>query len=143
MDFDPVWVPQRRSSTMKNCTKTASIANESLNTYGNMNVLPQAMATVCVPPVPFTVHDGMVRCGIDDTICFQGGTNMERIATGLFGDSFEAYLDKTFLEPMDDFKSFSKIPMNAGRIQLMPDVKNKVKGYVQWVRDEIRLGTRG
>ena len=89
---------------------------------------------------PQTVHDAMVICGVDDDLQYQGLTKAQRMATNLFDDEFDTCMDKTFDELDNDFKSFSDLATAQGQIRLLPGVKNKIKAFVQWVRDEKRLG---
>ena len=49
-------------------------------------------------------------------------------------------MDKTFEELDADFKSYSELTANEGRLRFSPGIKRNVKAFIQWTRDEIRLG---
>ena len=98
-------------------------------------------AAAMIPPAPtFTVREGMVSCGIDDAMAYHGETNAERMASDVFGDTFETCLDKSFEELDADFKTYSDLTVTQGQIRLSPGVKRNVRAFIQWVRDEVRLG---
>jgi len=100
------------------------------------------MAAVPAPPPVFTVRDAMVSCGINDVALFNGDTSAERIAFDVFGDTFATCLDKTFEELDGDFKTYAELTVMQGQIRLTPSIKRNVRAFVQWVRDETRLGRR-
>ena len=90
--------------------------------------------------VPYTVRIGMVECGVDDIVLFNGQTAAARLAEDLFDDNFETCLDKTHEEIDADFKTYSDLSQTQGQIRLLPGVKRNIKAFIQWVRDELRLG---
>ena len=96
------------------------------------------MAAV-LPPV-FTVHDAMVAAGVDDTDNFAGQSSAERLAEDLFDNDFTTCMDKSQDDIESDFKSFSVLTQAQGQIRMIPRVKKRIKAFVQWTRDEIRLG---
>lgn len=87
--------------------------------------------------VPYTVRIGMVECGVDDIVLFNGQTAAARLAEDLFDDNFETCLDKTHEEIDAAYSDFSQA---QGQIRLLPSVKRNIKAFIQWVRDELRLG---
>ena len=93
-----------------------------------------------VLPQVFTIHDAMVASGVDDTDNFDGQSSAERLAEDLFGDDFTACMDKTHEDLESDFKSFSSLTQLQGQIRLIPRVKKRIKAFIQWTRDEIRMG---
>jgi len=91
------------------------------------------------PPV-FTVLDAIIACGVDNNALFDGHTAAQRIATDLFDDSYVSTMDKTWEELDIDFKSYTDLTQHQGQIRLLPGIKRNLKGLIQWVRDETRLG---
>jgi len=81
----------------------------------------------------FTVEDALVRCGVQDF-------DAAELAGGLFVDDFKTCMDKTFEELNIDFKGYSDLTQAQGQIRLAPSVKNKIRAFIQWVRDEYRMG---
>ena len=87
-----------------------------------------------------TVIDGMVACGMDHDALFQDETQAQRLATDIFGNQFSACLDVTFKELDEHFKTYTDLTAAQGRIQIRPGVRKNIKAFVQWTRDELRLG---
>lgn len=87
----------------------------------------------------YTVKQAMEACGVDTTL-FEGLTRAERLATDMFNDDFRTCMDKTFEEIDADFKTYSDLTVAQGQIRLLPGVKTRIKAFVQWARDEIRMG---
>lgn len=88
-----------------------------------------------------TVREALTFCGIPDgPPLFNNQTQAERMAEGLFSDSFEECMDKSLKQLSEDFAAFSDLPVNAGRIRLVPTVPKKVRAFMQWTRDMIRTG---
>jgi hypothetical protein len=101
-----------------------------------------AIPPQAIPPVPpvFTVYDGMVVCGLNDDNVFDGDTPSVHIAADLFGDDFATCMDKGFTELDSEFKTYSDLTTAQGQVRLLPGTKRNIKAFVQWVRDERRLG---
>ena len=87
-----------------------------------------------------TVADAMIACGVDHDVLFQDETQAQRLATDIFGNQFTACLDVTFKELDEHFKTYSDLTAAQGRIQTRPGVRKNIKAFVQWARDELRLG---
>ena len=87
-----------------------------------------------------TVVDAMVACGLDHDVLFQDETQAQRLATDIFGNQFTACLDVTFKELDEHFKTYTDLTAAQGRIQTRPGVRKNIKAFVQWTRDELRLG---
>ena len=92
-----------------------------------------------LPPV-FTVFDAMVSSGVNATDNFQGRSSDQRIAADIFEDDFTTSINKTYKDLDDDLKTFSSLTAAQGQIRLLPGVKKRIKAFIQWVRDQIRLG---
>ena len=92
-----------------------------------------------LPPV-YTVFDAMVLSGANDGDSFQGRSSAQRIATDIFEDDFNTSMDKTYKDLDDDLKMFSSLTAMQGQIRLLPGVKKRIKAFIQWARDQIRLG---
>eukprot|EP00978_Attheya_sp_CCMP212_P037579 scaffold178764_cov38-Attheya_sp.AAC.1 len=92
-------------------------------------------------PIPaFDVHQAMTACGINDVDLFDGDTAAARMALDMFNNSFHSCMDKTFDEVDQDFKSYSSLTIAQGQIRLSPGIRMRVKAFIQWTRDEVRLG---
>lgn len=85
------------------------------------------------PPL-YTVKDAITDCGVEDEL------DAQLIAADIFNDDFATCKDKTFTELDTDFKTFAQLDEDDGGIVLLPGVKNRIKAFVQWVRDEFRYG---
>jgi hypothetical protein len=92
-----------------------------------------------LPPV-FQVVDAMIACGVSNAIVYLGDTEAERIAEGILNDDFMSCMDKTFEEIDSDLKTYSSLARTRGQISLLPGMKRNLKAFVQWTRDEVRLG---
>jgi hypothetical protein len=92
-----------------------------------------------IPPA-FTVYNAMVACGVNDAALFDGDRPAERIAAKLFGDDFATCMDKGFLAIDYEFKTYLDLTANQGQIRLLPGTKRNIKAFIQWARDERRLG---
>lgn len=86
-----------------------------------------------------TVLDGLVLCGIPNANNFNGQTQAARVATDLFANDFVAVKNKTFKELDDDMSAFADLAVGAGRMRFQPGVKHRVRAFIQWTRDEIRM----
>ena len=93
-----------------------------------------------LPPPLNTVYNAMILCGVDDNANFNGETAAQRIAAEVFDDDFASCMDKTLPELDDDFKSYSSLTAQNGQIRLNPGVKKRIKAFIQWSRDQIRVG---
>ena len=82
----------------------------------------------------------ITACGVNDAAQWNGQTKAERIAFDIFDDKFEMAMDKTMEEIDADFKSYSELPTNQGQIRLTPGTKTKIRAFIQWSKDQIRMG---
>ena len=87
-----------------------------------------------------TVVDAMVTCGLDHDAVFQEETQAQRLASDIFGNQFSACLDVTFKELDEHFKTYGDFTAAQGRIQIRVGARKNIKAFVQWTRDELRLG---
>ena len=67
-------------------------------------------------------------------------TQAQRIADDIFDNRFASCMDITFKELDDHFKTYSDLTIAQGQICLCPGPHKNIKAFVQWTRDEIRLG---
>ena len=88
----------------------------------------------------YTVHDGMVLCGIDNETLFQDQTPAERFASDIFSNSFSMCLDKTMEEVNNDIKQYSSLTQAQGQIRITPGNRQNIQAFMQWVRDMLRTG---
>ena len=99
------------------------------------------MAAVApVQPVIYTVLDGMILCGVNNTANFIGQTPAERFANDIFMGTFESMRDKSFEELDADFKSYSDLTQLQGQIRILPMVKRNIKALVHWSQGQYRMG---
>ena len=89
---------------------------------------------------PFTVLDAIVACGVDNAARFDGNTAAQRIATDIFDDDFQTCMDKDRKELDEDLRSYSQLTIAQGQIRLQPGIKKRVRAFIQWSRDMIRIG---
>ena len=89
---------------------------------------------------PFTVLDAIAACGVDNAILFNGNTAAQRVATDIFDDDFETCMDKDLKELDEDLKSYSQLTLAQGQIRLQPGIKKRIRAFIQWSRDMIRVG---
>jgi len=95
---------------------------------------------VPIVPVTFTVRDALAACGVNDATLFDNETAAERLAEDMFDDSFESCKDKTDDELDGDFKTYSALTATQGQIRLLPGTKRAIKAFLQWTKDELRMG---
>ena len=88
-----------------------------------------------------TVRSALVLCGVNDAPpLWEQMTDAQRIASDLFDDDFNTCMDKTFSDLDEDWKTYSNVTQAQGQIRLLPGVKKKIRAFIQWTRDRIRLG---
>jgi hypothetical protein len=87
-----------------------------------------------------TVTDAMEACGVDHVLLFTDETQAQRLANDIFDDLFTTCLDVTFKELDEHFKTYSDLTAAQGQIRVRPGVRKNIKAFVQWARDELRLG---
>ena len=87
-----------------------------------------------------TVRMAMTICGFDDALVVAGSTAAERIATELFSNDFATCMDKSYKDIDDDLDTFFHIAQNQGHVRALPGVVRNLKAFVQFARDEIRMG---
>lgn len=90
--------------------------------------------------IPGTVLNALIACGVDNVALFLGETQAQRIADDIFDDTFTSCMDVTFKELDDHFKTYSDLTAAQGQIRIRPGTRKNIKAFVQWTRDEIRLG---
>jgi hypothetical protein len=87
-----------------------------------------------------TVIDAMVACGVDHVALFMDETQAQRLAADIFGGQFSSCLDITFKVLDEHFKTYSDLTVAQGQIHVRPGTRKNIKAFVQWTRDELRLG---
>lgn len=90
------------------------------------------IANVDLPPV-FTVADAMILCGLNEA-------DAARVAAEVFNDDFTTTMDKSFKDLDKDIQSYSSLTVAEGRIRVNPGIKQKLRAFIQWSRDRIRMG---
>jgi hypothetical protein len=90
--------------------------------------------------IVFTVLDALIACGVDNVTLFQNETAAQRLTDDVFDDQFTTCQDLTFKELDDHFKTYSELTVQQGQIRIRPGTRKNIKAFVQWTRDELRLG---
>jgi hypothetical protein len=98
------------------------------------------MANIFMEAGGMTVLDAMVACGVEHDALFMDKTQAQRLANDIFDDRFDSCLDITFKELDDHFKTYSDLTVAQGQIRVRPGTRKNIKAFVQWTRDELRLG---
>ena len=92
------------------------------------------MADIAPPlPVPLTVINAMTASGLnlDDATIF---------ATQIFMDDFynlQRYLERIY---QGRTQYVSILTIAQGKIRLLPEIKQKIKAFTQWIKDQFWLG---
>ena len=89
-----------------------------------------------------TVATALALCGVDtdmNNIIFNGSTTSVRIANEIFDDSFDTFMDITFEELDDHWKTYATLTVADGKVCLRPPTKSNIKALVQWVGDRVRM----
>ena len=81
-----------------------------------------------LPPV-FTVHEAIIASGVNNTDNFNGQSSAVPIAEDMFEDDFSTYMNKTYGDIDNDFKTFSSLTVAQGQIHLLPGVKKRIKVF--------------
>ena len=89
---------------------------------------------------PLTVANETFICGIDIPTLFQGDSQAERISREVFDDDFVSCIDKTVKELDNCWKLYSTLTSANGQIHLNLRQKNNFKSFIQWTREQYRLG---
>lgn len=87
-----------------------------------------------------TVQDAMILCGVNNTDRYEDRTPAQRIAEDVFNNDFLTCMDKSFIDLESDFKTYSSLTLAQGQLRFSPGIKNRVKAFVQWTRNLIRMG---
>ena len=98
------------------------------------------MADLLMMDDGMTVVDAMIACGLDHDNLFMDQTQAQRFASDVFDDLFTSCLDVTFKELDDHFKTYGDLTIAQGQIRVCPGTRKNIKAFVQWTRDELRLG---
>ena len=113
----------------KTMTKRNELTQPFKNTY-----------TVLIMADLLTVLDALIACGVDNHALFLEETQAQRIADDVFDNVLVSCMDITFKELDDHFKTYSDLTVAQVQIKLCPGIRKNIKAFVQWTRDELRLG---
>ena len=80
-----------------------------------------------------------MACGIPLVPAFNGLTPPQRISAAIFNDEFVSVIDVTFEEVDATLKTYSQLTLAQGQIRLDPLIKKRIKAFIQWMRDRIRM----
>lgn len=98
---------------------------------------PAGQAGLNVPPggnpPTFTVRDAMLSCGVTQQ-------QADTLADQVFMDSYESCMDLSDDDLKEAFKTLANLTIAEGRIRLLPAVKNRIKAFHQWAKDQFRMG---
>lgn len=90
--------------------------------------------------VPLSVLDAMITCGVDNVALYQQHTAAQRIARDVFRDTFGSCMCISHKDLDEYLKIYSSLPANSGQIRVHPGIRTNIKAFIQFVRDQIRLG---
>ena len=90
-------------------------------------------------PARLTVRQVMAQIGINDEVQHNGGTNAERVAREIFGDSFHTAVNMELEEINQSYKYFSGLTVASGKINISPIQKRRIKAFFQWCRSNHRM----
>ena len=88
-----------------------------------------------------TVENSLAICGVNadnNNMIFNGATVAARIADEVFDNNFDTFLDITFSELDDTWRTYAQLTLAEGRLRLRPATKSNVRALAQWVRDCLR-----
>ncbi|CAJ1954253.1 unnamed protein product [Cylindrotheca closterium] len=88
----------------------------------------------------FTIYVAMILCQIPDTGNFQGQTDAQRMAEELFDNDFGTAMTKSIKQVNMDLATLASLTAVQGLIMSRPRAQDRIRAFVQWVRDEIRMG---
>ena len=99
------------------------------------------MAALPPPALPNTVERALITCGVnvDNGVMWNGSTTAQRIAEEVFSDDFASFMDISFSELDDYWRTYSQLTVANGQIRLRPATKSNIKALIQWGRDCMRL----
>ena len=63
---------------------------------------------------------------------FNSSTFVQCISEELFDNDFNTYMDKSFKDIDEDWKTYAGLTINQGQIRLRPGTKKNVRALVQW-----------
>lgn len=69
-------------------------------------------------------------------------TAAERISADVFGDSWTTFIDITFEELEDHYKTYSSLRKDKGKILIQVSSRVNIKALVQWSRNLLRTGEK-
>lgn len=81
-----------------------------------------------------------MACGVSNMNMFNDQSDAARMAEDLFNDDFYSTMDKTFEELNEDFKTYANLTQAQGQIRINPGIRRNIKAFIQWSRDQIRVG---
>ena len=67
-------------------------------------------------------------------------TPAERFASDVFGDSWKTFIDVTFEELDDHYKTYSSLRKDMGKILVQVSTRVNIKALIQWARNLLRTG---
>ena len=88
----------------------------------------------------FIVEDVIYDYIVTDGALFNVDTKAYRMAAELFDDELSSSMDKTYKELDEELKLYSNLTVVNGKIRLGPGNKKNINAFIQWTRDQIRLG---
>jgi hypothetical protein len=90
---------------------------------------------------PSTVLHALIPCGVDNVILFMDEIQAQRVAAYIFDNMFMSCMDLAFKVMDAHFITYLDLTVVAqGQIRLRPGRDKNIKAFVQWTRDEMRLG---
>lgn len=73
--------------------------------------------------------------------CTRHRHKQEHLASDIFSDQLTSCLDATLFKELDEhFETYADLTQAKGQIRIRPGTRKNIKAFVQWTRDELRLG---
>ena len=124
--------------TMKNCklNKQTNANNDSVFIW----TLTMAAVVGAVLPNVFTLTQQMGACDVDNEQVINGLTRAGHMAQQVFQNRYDSAM-RIMKDALDGaLKRFSSLMVANGQIKLPPGTVSHIQGFIQYCRDEIRLG---
>ena len=90
-----------------------------------------------------TIGEALEVCGMnEDNDIYKSFTAAERFSSDVFSDSWNTFIDVTFEELEDHYKTYATLRKDMGRILVQVSTRVNIKALIQWARNLIRTGKK-
>ena len=84
--------------------------------------------------------EAIIYCGVINGFFFEENTHAERLATNIFDDEFNTFMDKTVDGLEGYFKYYSIFTSIQGQLNLNTATKSNGRAFLERTEDILRLG---